>query len=503
MMVIGQIVTLILLAGAFRVPAVPEKAPEFWRGVYLFGIHELHNPADREAFFVHLRDSLRLNIFQVRTYGHPERVRYFLKENAGLWVIVQDQQLAASVDDPDPDRRNAAIARSVEQVKSYPRSLRIYLKDEPRVEDFERLGNLSDSIQTALARVDDRVSTTTTLAVGGDAIQRYVETVAPRELMIDPYFITNNIPHPSLRGNDYLSSRMRILPWGEEKDGYGWYLGYLQQAINKALAEQYRPAAAAVSGTKGRTRLILVPQLHGVFFRSTGGYDADARLHDTLYLRPPAPSEIRLQYALGIAYGAKGFLAYPYGYDVGFESSDRTYPGLVSRDVSAVSHETNFDTLFGRNSVWTGYHEKWREFSALNGWLESLEDSLVDLTWVGAKSWTMTRDWRPTVTNTPFWDERIVTGVGVNIRGDRFPELPQVEIGQLRNGDRHCIVVVNRRCAPRDRARIRVTLGYHASWRVTRLGTDAREWRVSPGGSFTDSFAPGEGRVYVLDELSR
>jgi hypothetical protein len=376
--------------------------------------------------------------------------------------------------------------------------LRYYLVDEPLPKHYPGYKKASEQLSALVDDGGTSPPTITTLAEGGSAIRDFVAQVQPAELVIDPYFITNNIPHPSLKGRDDLAERVGILPWGSEQEGYGWYFGFLQQGINKALEEHHRVAAEVVRAAGTPLRFVIAPQLHGILFRSTVGYDRDTSRMNALYLRPPAPSEISLQYGLGLAYGAKGFLGYPYGFDAGYETMEEVFTGLVSGDLSGVDHASNVDKLYGRDSVWTGYAEKWAEFQRNNMRLAAIGDLMASLTWVGAKSWSMTRNWEPELRATAGWKKELITGVDVTITGDPYPQLPQVEIGHLRGGGADYLVVVNRRCAPRDRATIAVRLGGGGVWTVRDVEHPETTPYTASGNTFSDQFGPGQWRVYRL-----
>ena len=210
----------------------------------------------------------------------------------------------------------------------------------------------------------------------------------------------------------------------------------------------------------------------------------------------------------GIAYGVKGFLAYPYGTDIAHSdpsvqgSRAEAYVGLIPQaelNPSLIHPSQNVGTLFGKR-VYTGYKEKWDELAALNRRFEQgLGDTLMRLRWIGAKAWTMTNSWEPMTEQTSRWNARIVTDVKATTAGKSHDQLPQVEIGNLRRGSTDYLAVVNRRCSPRDAASISIFLAVGRTWRVTDVEDRTRSWRVQGGGSFTDTFEPGGGHLYRLD----
>lgn len=473
------------------------QEPGSWRGVYLFGMPVPADKAGQDRLLSTLRDELSLNVIQVRTYEDEARRKIFLDNNQGLWVIPQDQRLSQLSSEGAGPSAAAEVDQLTSTLARYPRLLRFYLADEPPPEKFADYGRTAQRVK-AKAGIGKRGGSVTALQATGSHIGSFVAAVQPTELMVDPYYITNNIPHPSLRGDDALASRMGILPWGEEEKGYGWYLPYLQQGLNKALEEQIRPAAEAVRTAPSGTRLILVPQLHGVLYRETGMYDRDNKPHENLVLRPPSPSEIRLQYMIGLAYGATGFLAYPYGFDQDFENEPMAFPGLVGRDPSGLDHASNTDAIYGTQGVWTGYAEKWKEVAEIHRRLKGLESLMGRWKWSAAKSWTMTKGWEPVTSQTPGWKGDFVTAVTAATQSNLHQQLPQVEVGHLRDGAADILVVVNRRAAPSDHASIAVTLGGSKPWKVTNLEAPGSSRTVRPGEPFTDTYTPGYGRIFKV-----
>jgi hypothetical protein len=280
--------------------------------------------------------------------------------------------------------------------------------------------------------------------------------------------------------------------------GYGWYLGYVQQGLNHVLEAQIRPAARAVKRSDGATRLIIVPQLHGVFHRSTKMYDGDQDPHSHLALRPPSPSEIRLQYMIGLAYGAAGFLSYPYGFDSGYDAEPQAFPGLVSAREGGIDHNSNVDTIYGADNVWTGYREKWTEVVALHRRLERIEGPLSQWHWHSAKSWTMDKDWKPVTRSTPGWPSDLVTDVAVTTRSKLHDELSQVEVGYLTGGGNEYLVVVNRRTAPTDVARISVKIGGTRTFDVADIENPSSANVVSSGSTLSGTYLPGDAKIYRL-----
>lgn len=476
--------------------AQPEK-PLFWRGVYLFGLPQ---PTDGLRFFTHLSDSLHLNLFQVRTYGSTvskARNDFFLGNPKNLKVVNQSVPLvepSASTDAAVPDRQARSIESETRALASYPNNYRFYLADEPGAEKLDAFAATSQRVK----RSHSRAKTVTALLSHHEVI---TDSAGLSEVLVETYFLKNNTPHPSLVNMDRIASDAGIVAWGDT--GYGWYLGGLQQSINNELETIVRPAAEVALKQKGKVALIFVPQLHGILDSATTKYDRDEDLHSTLLLRPPSPSEIRLQYNLGLAYGAKGFVAYPYGFDAGHERMKETYPGLVSGEPTQTDHASNFDVLYGKR-IWTGYNEKWYEVAEMNKRLQTLGDTMLTLTWVGAKSWTMDpKFWKPITTISGRWSD-IVANCAARTYSRYRDDLPQVEVGHLKRGKTDYIVVVNRRAANEDKAQITITLNTSfmpgiKRWKVTDIERNSFT-RLADDCSFTDRFEPGEGKIYRISK---
>jgi hypothetical protein len=498
-----------------------QDQPFFWRGAYLFSLEPASNKA---RFFDALANSLRMNIYQVRTFrGASQRNEFFLRNDANLKVIVQENAViarVAGVEESSPHFRNlrgrdqsGELRSEIRLLASYPAVYRFYLRDEPTPGMMKSWRYVRDFLRDSTGIHPTKRGAVAAFADTGRTIRDFLAVGRPSELIVDPYYIFNSIPHPSLEGHPDIAHDAGIRAWEDylEKDRDGNYLGLLQMYVNQALRERIRVAADAVARATTPTSLILVPQLHGVLDSLTGVYDLDDDPDRRPYLRPPSPSELRLQYYLGMAYGVKGFLAYPYGTDIVHAdpavpgSRTEAYVGLVPphrANPSLLQPTGNSEVLFGRR-VYTGYREKWDELAKLNRRFEQgLGDTLLPLKWIGAKAWTMSRSWEPMTEQTSGWNSDLVTEVKVSTAGKIHDELPQVEIGNLRRGSTDYLAVVNRRCSARDDASITITLARGRVWRVVDVEDRSRTWRVQGGNTFTDTFEPGGGHLYRLDRAN-
>ena len=121
-----------------------------WRGVMLFGITQPTDP----NFFTVLKDSLHLNMFQVRTFGPDDRqrVEYFLNNKKGLSVLNLDSYLAAlAADTGRYDRvKDSTLKSRARWLHGYASNTRFYLADEPRPERFRDYKFVSDTLNKIL-----------------------------------------------------------------------------------------------------------------------------------------------------------------------------------------------------------------------------------------------------------------------------------------------------------------------------------------------------------------
>lgn len=374
--------------------------------------------------------------------------------------------------------KDAAIRAQAASASNHARHKRFYQYDEPQMSSFLPYRRVSDLIRDELDFIPEANSTT---AMYKNFV-RFVYDADPEDLMVDPYFIWSQIPHPSIQDNG-TADAFGIAHWN-----YATYLSLLQDSLDAALATWIRPAAWTADST-GRS-LKYIPQLHGTV------YESDKKYHVNSH-RPPAPSEIRLSYYLGIAYGAKGFLPFVYHTHL-WEPVDEehlAFPGLVSNTPVGgmlVNHSSDSATVFTR-TLWTGHKEKWAEVGRLNTYLAQIGDTLLALDWRGAKSYSDQQ------TTCGSWTN-LVTEVSTRNTSGIVDATPYVEVGHLKRGATDYLVVVNRRCAPEDTRDIAVTVSLPGAPKVIIARIDSvRYWDVADGRSFTDRFLPGQGKIYRLE----
>jgi hypothetical protein len=251
---------------------------------------------------------------------------------------------------------DSTIKADAGKAASYSAHELFYLRDEPIISQFLAFNYVGNLIKDTLGEFNPHAGTVTAQY---QHFKRFLTDAKPTHLMVDPYFIGADIPHPSPNISDADAAEAGFTTWS-----YAGYTSSLQSHTDIALKNFFRLAAAITSTTNGYDTLIFIPQLHGIL------NSVSPKTYFTL--RPPSPSELRLQFNLGMAYGAKGFVSYPYeqtdslGYvDANGVSYVVAFPGLVAGrpvpyqgNLYYMNHSSNFDTLFAKR-IWTGYKEKW------------------------------------------------------------------------------------------------------------------------------------------------
>ncbi len=363
---------------------------------------------------------------------------------------------------------------------------KFYLVDEPYISAFMAFRYVGDRIKAALGASNPNAGS---VAATYYALDRFLATANPYQLMLDNYFLTSDVPHPS------VTDAAAAQAYGFQTWDPATYVSRLQSRIDDAALPSIRVAAVA---SQNRAKpWVFIPQLHGFVFWQTHKY---RDLSGNATLRPPSPAELRMASNLAFAYGAKGLLPYPYGTDYWWADEAHAipvaFPGLVSGRMANgyyMDHWKNIDTVYGQ-SIWTGYREKWDELKSINSRLMRIGDTLLALTWNGAKTWSGSQ------TASGQWSN-IVTGVGaMDLSGN--PQTPvYVETGHLRRSSgTDYLIVVNRRCAPGDLRYISPVLqkpGF-GTLRVTNIETNST-WNIRNGTAFTEMFNPGEGKIYRIE----
>jgi hypothetical protein len=193
-------------------------------------------------------------------------------------------------------------------------------------------------------------------------------------------------------------------------------------------------------------------------------------------LREPTTFELRQMVNLSLAYGAKGVQYFIY-----WSVPDYECNGLVNAD------GTPRRTIYPGTS-YSG--DKWATVQAINQQLATLGPILVHLTWQDAFS-------RHQLTG-PFTRFSFLLGGNLtNVTTGDADNQTFVEVGWLRDvpSGVDYLMVVNRRTAPADSRDITLTFSNSASWEITNVQTE-RTFIIAPNSSFSETFSPGEGRLY-------
>jgi hypothetical protein len=110
----------------------------------------------------------------------------------------------------------------------------------------------------------------------------------------------------------------------------------------------------------------------------------------------------------------------------------------------------------------------------------------------------MDKDWKPVTRSTPGWPNDLVTDVAVTTQSKLHDELSQVEVGYLTGGGNEYLVVVNRRTAPTDVARISVKIGGTRTFEVADIEDPSSAKVVPPGSTMAGTYPPGDAKIYRL-----
>ena len=393
-----------------------------------------------------------------------------------------------------------SIKKEAARYGAYANHDKFYLLDEPYPGAMRAFDFVAQRIKDTLADTPKEKSVTTHYTW----FERLLKDAKPYWFGVDHYPFTSDIPHPSITDNPTADDA------GIERWNYTTYTTRLQTAFDWAITAYLNPAAYAsrawTQPPDTLTNIIWVPQLHGIVYEATHKYRFPP---NDPTLRPPAPSEIRFWYNLGLSYGAKGILAYPFGPDAATDKRETgnypvRFPGLVAQTFNGayqMNHAYDTAGIFGTH-IYTGHNEKWKEVASLNGRLQQIADTILALNWIGAKSWSTSN------TTAGSWGNIVSSIVIKDTLTTPSTDNPAYAVvGHLRKGSTDYIVVVNRRCADnavnRDRRDITLTLDHPSLSQM--LVTDIERnvaWVVKDGNSFTDRFSPGEGKIYRIENAS-
>ncbi len=434
------------------------------------------------------------NNIDVRVYVYGNRTTWLdkviIEDDAGHSLFPRDGQNTGANDNTILDD-----ASELQDLTTYNKIKRLYLADEPAKSQFRSFRYISNKLN--LLSLDPnsngRCRTITATPWLDNWLQWFLQDGQPREILADYYVFTSSIPSPLI--NDIQATDLGIMLYHEDSESYNTAL---QSGLTILEA---RLGSSVKSLQEAGTRLWYTPQLHGEYFVNTGKYQHP---DGAAALRPPTGNEIQVEINLAIAFGAKGIVGYPFGTDpvANFNNYEGQafMTGLVSTIASSDSkfRDHSNDTAIlpgpaGDKTVYTGYKEKWDSLNSINKKLKVLAPTLLSLTWQGAKSWN---------TNSVYssWSDPL-TSVTAKKTDGIADQVTDVLTGQFTDGSSTYLYVVNRRCDPTngiDTRDISMTLSttYPYGYAVD-VEKNTRFLTIS-GASFTDRFAPGEGKLYKV-----
>ncbi len=379
----------------------------------------------------------------------------------------------------------------------YPLMQRLYLRDEPFVPSFLPYHYVDAYLKNNIFgdALRGRGITETFWAQNSIIFNRFLQEARPCETIYESGpLIDADIPSPSFRDayyQDLIDDWQGVAPYISDAD----YISKMQTQFNNVIDANFKVAAELTSSKS--VQFWFSPHLDGSFHRSTGQY---RWTQDPYHWRPPIAIELRALVNTALAYGAKAILAYPYTGNPEQTDYELFYPGLVSQalspdglkhnhwsNIESISCWNNNDpnSLYSKN-VYTGYSEKWDELSALNKRLGLIGPTLASIAWQGTKSWGMGL-------TAGTWANKI-SSVTTNISGENV----YVETGHFTGANCDYFYIVNRRTLASEGRNITVRLAFPSgSWDVSDVAS-SNAWVIPGTGSFTDSFAPGEGKLYKV-----
>ncbi len=191
--------------------------------------------------------------------------------------------------------------------------------------------------------------------------------------------------------------------------------------------------------------------------------------------REPHLNEIFAQTHLALAYGAKGIDYFTYLSGSNFDLVGLVEPGTL-RPING-------------SSSYAVYHDedKWNGIKALNRKLAGpFGTTLMNLTWqkgfgIHLLNGGSTGTYLSTVTTQDPSDQRYV------------------ELGEFKDGSsRDYFLIVNRRTQSGESRNITMNLSLPpGTWDISDVSS-GNTWIIPSNGSFTDSFTPGEGKLYAV-----
>ncbi|MGB2867003.1 MAG: right-handed parallel beta-helix repeat-containing protein, partial [Bacteroidota bacterium] len=359
---------------------------------------------------------------------------------------------------------------------NYPLVRRFYLQDEPHINQFLVFKYVNGKIREATGEA-------TGIAASNAYRKRFLDEAQPNELMVNCYPIRGYIPTPAM--TDAEAQSVGIMPFDNNP---GWYTQHFQYAMDTLV--MVLSDAATLTKNHGKS-FWNIPQLHGVYFDTTGKFQ---KQNGEVMQRPPTGNEIKVMCNLAIAYGAKGVVPFMYPTYKAIWDGYARFDGLVSVNDNHSSNYATYDSPSGPKNVRVGYAEKWNSLAEVMGKCAQLSTTLSSMQWQGSKSWN-----NDSTAGT--WSGFISSVVAKTTAGAQ-DNATYVETGHFTLGNDTYLFVVNRRTLDSTDVRdISITMSGSSNWCVQEM-ISGEMWIARGGYPFTDCFQPGEGKLYKCSSLS-
>lgn len=214
---------------------------------------------------------------------------------------------------------------------NYPLMKRFYLNDEPYISAFLGYNYVQNKIiQTYASDTTNNRGFSTTAMVGGTLHRFVIDAQPKKEIMVDLYPVTTEVPTPSMTNTE--ANAVGIASYTTDAD----YTTKFQTAVQWGYAHFVAGSQYWASSQNPKKPLWIIPQLHGTYFENTGKFQKPSNPSEKMQ-RPPTGNEITMMCNLAIAYGAKGIIPFifqtvgpiPWG-----DEGNSYFDGVVNRDAS-------------------------------------------------------------------------------------------------------------------------------------------------------------------------
>jgi hypothetical protein len=208
-------------------------------------------------------------------------------------------------------------------------------------------------------------------------------------------------------------------------------------------------------------------------------------------LRAPTPNEILAEGNLSMCYGANGLMYYTICTNTpNSTGSGYAVYGLFDQQ-GILPYNDRVIPVTGLIQDPAGHqvtNERFAAVKKLNDYIDKIKGDLLSTTWDTAFS---IHQGQPT--------GKFVTNVSTNVSG----ETKYVEVGIFKNYSTNAdyFMLVNRRTLSTESRNITATFNNTVFWNVADVAS-GKQWIIGANGSFTDSFSPGEGKLYKISPMT-